>query len=71
MEMKGSKCTCLPQFNYQAAMSSHKRNGSNTPAMITKPSAFEAENCGSYCKRLTAGQQRRIITDLIHKEQLK
>ena len=26
MEMKGSKCTCLPQFNYQAAISSQKKS---------------------------------------------
>ena len=73
MEMKGSKCTCLPQYNYGALKSQSGLSQAQSQAVLNKSAnnALLGDNCGTYCKRLGPRQQRRIIADLIAKEQLK
>ena len=56
MELKGSKCTCLPKFS-----------GPQHP--LNQEEKFDRrEICGTYCKYLTPKQQKKVILKLIRKE---
>ena len=64
MELKGSKCTCMPKFG----------NGQNHLIQQTEEQQITTtgkNTCSSYCKHLTAQQQRKVILRLIRHEQNK
>ena len=58
MEMKGSKCTCLPKFGASIRDDPDARQ-------------LTQQQCGTYCKYLSAKQQRNVILRLIRSEQTK
>lgn len=61
MELKGSKCTCLPKFS----------GGQQTTTGTGLDQQNERKVCSAYCKYLTPKQQKKVILNLIKKEQNK
>ena len=74
MEMKGSKCRCLPKFGAGPAMlaksfkfSNHEE--SKDDSRLGGHGGTQNGVCGTYCKHLSPRQQRKIVLKLIRNEQ--
>ena len=61
MELKGSKCTCMPKFTSSGMLLSNANEANEQSKAPTV--------CGTFCKHLTAKQQKKVVLRLIRQEQ--